>query len=97
MSLSRASILTDETTRALLGQLHAEGTRHARLLAVTLDRHVPLLVEFRVSAAKVLTFGVGVGAALITAYRLGTCVFPIKRTLMLIAVFELSPNDVTGV
>lgn len=66
-------ILTDETTRALLRIFNTKRARHMRLLAVALDRHIPLSVEFRVGPAKVLLVRISVGAALVTTYRFSTC------------------------
>jgi len=72
--------LTNETARTLLGVFNAKRARHVRFLTVALDRHVSLFVEFRVRAAKVLAVQIGVGTALETAYRLGTCThFKITR------------------
>lgn len=66
-------MLTYETARTLLGVLDAERARHVRLLAVALDRHVPLFVELVVGAAEILAVRIGVGAAFEAAYRFGTC------------------------
>ena len=58
-------IRTDESTRALLRELDAEGAGHLGLVAVALDGDVALLVELGVGAAVVLALGVGVAAALV--------------------------------
>jgi len=74
--------LTNETARTLLGIFNAKRARHVRFLAVALNRHVSLFVEFRVRAAKVLAVRIGVGTALETAYSFGTCTFQNNEVLI---------------
>lgn len=60
-------MLTNEATRSLLHHLHAERAGHVGLVTIAFDGNVLRLVEPFIGAAAVHTFGILLGAALITA------------------------------
>lgn len=62
------SLRTDEASWSLLNHLHAERTRHVRLVTVAFDGDVFSAIETLVGSAAVVSFSILLRRALIAAY-----------------------------
>lgn len=69
----KKKLLTNKSSWSLLSYFNAKRAGHVRFLAVAFNWNIPFLVKFIVSPANILSIGIGIAAALITANSLATC------------------------